>query len=726
MASTVAKAQTFFCENQYKSVIQLLNDQRKARRFCDVILRVGKEQFYAHSNVLAATSPYFGAFLGQGQDHPRAFSQKIPQVIEIHIDGDCDNQGFTTAVSLVLDYMYTSNITLDSDCLVQVVEIAKIMQIEKVLEFCNTFESGNQLDADISIAKTTPVQTQTEPQFTFLDNKSVQTCDIDSVFDMWCKKKQVRNLEHFNVDYVEKIEGPKVKDCKIQAAEKYKKLIKKSGAFLMDRKKDGKKNISLLGVTHRKRGRPPLPENAKLNALSEQKQMKRKGETDKIEENPTAKAPESNHKHIHEESHEDTNCKRIKFENTETLKNRKGTYIEQTEGRFPSRKNRGKKPSKFLDDAESDSDALVVDETGDESSQNQPKLENIWHNCDECPYSTNSSYQYNRHTKAHQNDRDRLEGSDIKEYKCDRCDFSSYKYKVLQTHIQEHLHAENICSFCDFEAENSDSLLEHILIHKPPNPFHCIYCDSKYKTRAQLNVHLPKHLTVKPFICEICQTGFKWKHALKCHMATHSETKDHLCDVCGFATAHKSQLKAHKLIHTGDTYKCEYPNCKFQSIKKQSLKYHLLTHTQEKPHQCEICGQSFSLKKNLNRHALLHTDVRPHKCKFHEVCNFATTRYDKLKEHLLKIHSHGVAPSKKFRLSDYPKSLVPPDEEEPPMPSMPSVIHIENSDISLGQISLNDLETKVYIQQPGGESVPITLVASKFEIPYQLITKLEN
>jgi KRAB domain-containing zinc finger protein len=114
-------------------------------------------------------------------------------------------------------------------------------------------------------------------------------------------------------------------------------------------------------------------------------------------------------------------------------------------------------------------------------------------------------------------------------------------------------------------------------------------------------------MNAKPFVCEICQTGFKWKHALKCHMATHSNTKEHLCDVCGFSTAHKSQLKAHKLIHTGDTFKCEYPNCKFQSIKKQSLKYHMLTHTQEKPHQCEICGQSFSLVKNMKRHALLHT-----------------------------------------------------------------------------------------------------------------------
>jgi hypothetical protein len=152
----------------------------------------------------------------------------------------------------------------------------------------------------------------------------------------------------------------------------------------------------------------------------------------------------------------------------------------------------------------------------------------------------------------------------------------------------------------------------------------------------------------------------------------------------------------------------------------------MLTHTQEKPHQCEICGQSFSLVKNMKRHALLHTDDRPHKCKFSDVCNFATTRYDKLKEHLLKIHNKGETPSKKFRLSDYPKSLIPPDDHEilEANEKIQNIIHIENSNIDINQG--NEIETKVYIQQPGGEPIPVTLVASKFEIPYQFITRLEN
>ena len=90
------------------------------------------------------------------------------------------------------------------------------------------------------------------------------------------------------------------------------------------------------------------------------------------------------------------------------------------------------------------------------------------------------------------------------------------------------------------------------------------------------------------FAVQICGNGFKWKHALKSHMVTHSATKDHLCDICGYATAHKQQLKAHNLIHTGQTFKCPEPDCTFEATKKQNLKYHMVTHSQEKPHQCEV------------------------------------------------------------------------------------------------------------------------------------------
>jgi len=196
-------------------------------------------------------------------------------------------------------------------------------------------------------------------------------------------------------------------------------------------------------------------------------------------------------------------------------------------------------------------------------------------------------------------------------FQCSLCTFSTNNVRKISQHNRQHQKANNICYYCEQRFGSSAELSTHVDddhadIKTSRLPFVCSCCPSRFRTRAQLMAHLPKHSSTRPFICATCGASFKWRNTLYDHAATHTSHKEHLCDICGYATAHRGQLRSHRRVHTGSTLCCSWQGCDYRATRMQNLKYHLLTHTQEKPHQCEVCGQSFSLAKNLKRHMMSH------------------------------------------------------------------------------------------------------------------------
>lgn len=196
-------------------------------------------------------------------------------------------------------------------------------------------------------------------------------------------------------------------------------------------------------------------------------------------------------------------------------------------------------------------------------------------------------------------------------FQCSLCRFSTNNVRKISEHNREHQRANNVCYYCErrFASPAELSLhvdADHSDVTTSRTPFVCSSCPAQFRTRTQLVAHLPKHSPTRPFICARCGASFKWRNALHDHAATHTSRKEHLCDICGYATAHRSQLRSHRLVHTGGTMRCTWQGCDFRATRMQNLKYHVLTHTQEKPHQCDVCGQSFSLAKNLKRHMMSH------------------------------------------------------------------------------------------------------------------------
>jgi len=204
-------------------------------------------------------------------------------------------------------------------------------------------------------------------------------------------------------------------------------------------------------------------------------------------------------------------------------------------------------------------------------------------------------------------------------FQCSFCEFSTNNVRKISEHNREHHRLNNVCYYCERRFGSSAELSVHVDVDhadiKTSNmPFICSLCPARFRTRTQLVAHLPKHSSARPFICAKCGASFKWRSTLQEHAATHTSRKEHLCDMCGYATAHRGQLRSHRLVHTGDTLRCSWQGCDFRATRMQNLKYHLLTHTQEKPHQCDVCGQSFSLAKNLKRHMISHvTSAIKHK-----------------------------------------------------------------------------------------------------------------
>ena len=218
-------------------------------------------------------------------------------------------------------------------------------------------------------------------------------------------------------------------------------------------------------------------------------------------------------------------------------------------------------------------------------------------------------------------------------YQCSIClkilrSNESLKYHEMQNH-REYVAQ---CGTCSRKFSTKKNYEMHMLQascdrSKRKRDKQCDQCDMRFRRKHDLDCHIEARHSDKQYQCELCPKVVKSYRRLKYHkMEQHSEEK-HVCATCHYRFVRKESLEAHtqagvcvsrterqKESKRNGDFKCTIDDCGKKYSTKTHLKRHIMTHTNERPHQCEDCGMAFTQAGSLKEHIRTHTGEKPYQC----------------------------------------------------------------------------------------------------------------
>jgi len=227
------------------------------------------------------------------------------------------------------------------------------------------------------------------------------------------------------------------------------------------------------------------------------------------------------------------------------------------------------------------------------------------HHCHNCDKSFSDPSNLKRHLETHSGER-----ADTGErHLCEHCAKSFKSDAILKTHFARIHSVERPyqCTSCPKSFSLERLLRMHFQIHTGINPFQCDQCPKSFNKKSALKIHMRTHTGEKPYLCHLCTATFTQGSGLQQHLKWNhggimEVKRPFSCTVCGKGFTLESNLQKHLENKGEKAFPCTMSMCPRIFHFKSMMEVHLLTHTGEKPHSCDICMRKFPQLYSLKRH----------------------------------------------------------------------------------------------------------------------------
>lgn len=162
----------------------------------------------------------------------------------------------------------------------------------------------------------------------------------------------------------------------------------------------------------------------------------------------------------------------------------------------------------------------------------------------------------------------------------------------IKRHKKESSCNKKMCDICGTWFNSMAFKRHYDRIHLQKKDFCCDLCGYKVFKKFDLNNHIKSHLKVRNEGSNLILFNFR-----------SQQIKNHFCHECPAAFTTKTGLRTHLLVHSNNrSHSCDMEGCTAAFKSREALKRHIKSHLRFRKHECSECLRKFADSYKLKRH----------------------------------------------------------------------------------------------------------------------------